>query len=230
MTAHTVLGESVPMPVQIRSARACSALFAVRAGPARRTLGEVGLEPVTPLPNRALAALVFVQYIDGDLGPYHEFGVAFLCRLPGRRSTTGAYIHWLPVNQSFTCEAGRSIWGFPKEIADIELGMSGPAKYCAVTHHGRPAVTLRVARGVPVPSGAGALSIDAYTCRDGVLRRTPWRMQPAAVRMRPGGAHVELGEHPIADELRDLGLPRTAVSTSHIGTLRMSFEDAEEIR
>jgi hypothetical protein len=28
------------------------------------------------------------------------------------RGRLGAYIHRLPVSQSFTCEAGRAIWGF----------------------------------------------------------------------------------------------------------------------
>jgi len=227
---HWVLGESVHMPVEIRSARACSALFTVHAEAARSTLAEVGLEPVVPFPGRAVCALAFVQYVDGDLGPYHEFAVALLCREPGRRRAIGSYIHWLPVNQRFTCEAGRTIWGFPKEITEIELDVAGPAKRCTVRAQGRHVVTLHVERGLPIPSTMGAVSIDAYTSRDGLLRRTPWHMRPAGVRMRPGGARVELGEHPVADELREWGLPRGALSTSHISTLRMTFTDAEEVR
>lgn len=64
----------------------------------------------------------------------------------------------------------------------------------------------------------------------GVLRVTPWLMDPARVRMRPGGARVELGDHPAAAELRALGLPRRALFTSGIGLLRMAFQDATEIR
>lgn len=227
---HSVLGESVHMPVEIRSARACSALFTVHAAPVRGKLGEVGLEPIVPFPGRAMCALAFVQYVDGDLGPYHEFAVAFLCREPGRRRTTGAYIHWLPVNQSFTCEAGRAIWGFPKDVTDIDLEVAGPAKRCTVSADGRRVLTLHVDRGLPMPSGMGAVSIDAYTSREGVLRRTPWHMRPTGVRMRPGGARVELGDHPVAAELRELGLPKGALSTSHIGTLHMTFDDAVEVR
>jgi len=226
---HSVLGESVAMPVEVRSARASSALFAVRARPARRILGKVGLEPVVPLPGRAVCALAFVRYLDGDLGPYHEFAVSLLCRGSGGRRTPGAYIHWLPVNQHFTCAAGRAIWGFPKEVTDIDLDMAGPGTHCTVRVAGNHAITLHIDRAVPVPSVAGAASVDAYTVRDGTLRRTPWRMHPSGVRMRPGGAHVELGDHPVAEELRELGLPATALSSSHVTTLRMSFESAEEL-
>lgn len=229
MATHTIFGETVTTPVEIRAARACTALFTAHERPARNLLAHAGLVPVRPLPGRAICALAFVQYNDGDLGPYHEFAVTLLCRQPGRRGTTGAYIHWLPVNQSFTCEAGRSIWGFPKEIVDIDIAFAEPTNNCLVAPNGKPAVAMRTSRGVPAPSGTGTASIDAYTWRDGILRRTPWRMRTSGVRTRPGGAHVELGDHPVADELRALGLSRYALLTNEIRSLRMTFEDAQEV-
>lgn len=181
------------------------------------------------MPGRAVCSLAFVRYTDGDLGPYHEFALALLASLPGRRGTIGAYIHWLPVNQAFTLEAGRSIWGFPKEMADIEMSFSGTEKYCIVRQHGQLVVALRIRRGLPVPAAAGAASIDAYTWQDGVLRRTPWQLHPSQVRSRIGGARIALGDHPVAEQLRVLGLPRTALMTSEIGQLGMTFQDAQEI-
>jgi len=230
MTIHEILGESVHMPVEIRSARACSALFSAQEAPARQLLTGTGLAPVRTVPGRTLCALAFVQYTDGDLGPYHEFAVALLCRQPKRRNTIGAYIHWLPVNQSFTCEAGRSIWGFPKEILDIDLSLTTRTKQCIVRENGQTAIALRIAPGIPVPARPRTTPITAYTWREGVLRRTPWRMDPAALRARPGGASLHLGNHPVAEQLRTLGLSRTALTTTEIGTLRMSFDDAEEVR
>lgn len=114
MATHTVRGEPVTMPVKIRAAHACAALFTVREKPTSELMANTGLAPVQPFPGRAVCALAFVRYTDGDLGPYHEFAVTLLCRQVGQRGTAGAYVHWLPVNQSFTCEAGRSIWGFPR--------------------------------------------------------------------------------------------------------------------
>ncbi|AXB48447.1 acetoacetate decarboxylase [Amycolatopsis albispora] len=224
-----ILGQHVTMPVRIRDATAAAATFAVRAGPAREVVRYAGVDLAEPRQGRALCSLVFVRYVDGDLGPYHEFGVAFLIRSPTGRGV-GAFIHWLPVNQAFTLEAGRSIWGFPKEMADIELGLSGRTRSCAVRVGGRFAVGFLVRPGIPVPSGAAATSIDAYTCLDGALRRTPWELRASAVRARAGGAEVRLGDHPIADELRRIGLPGRALFTSVIGRMRMSFGDAEVVR
>ncbi|WP_067701041.1 acetoacetate decarboxylase family protein [Nocardia jejuensis] len=227
--AHTVQGEKVGMPVQIRQADASSAMFLVDAGAARELLEGTGLEPLVVLPRRTVLSLAFVRYVDGDLGPYHEFAFSLMTRQPGRRDTTGAYIHWLPVNQSFTCEAGQSIWGFPKLMADIDITPVRGGHRCEVRVDGQLVIALRVADGLPMPGGAGGASIDAYTSRNGLLRRTPWIMNPGNVRGRPGGTRVELGTHPVSEQLRSLGLPKAALFSSRIGSLRMTFDDAATV-
>ncbi|MFF2553209.1 acetoacetate decarboxylase family protein [Nocardia sp. NPDC058058] len=226
--AHTVLGEQVRMPVEIRHADAASALFFADTAAARELLAPAGLEPVTVL-GRAILSLAFVRYVDGDLGPYHEFAFSLMARQPGRKDSTGAYIHWLPVNQSFTCEAGQSIWGFPKLMADIDITPVRGGHLCDVRVDGEFVVGMRVANGLPMPGGAGGASIDAYTHRNGTLRRTPWVMNPSGVRGRPGGVRVELGNHPISQQLRALGLPRGALFGSRIGSLAMTFADATTV-
>lgn len=237
-----IQGERVGLPVRIREAAMASAMFAVPAGAAREVVSYSGLDVAEPLPGRAVCSLAFVRYVDGDLGPYHEFAVAFLVRPPGAAPPSGAlgrlrgmagasaFIHWLPVDQEFTLEAGRTIWGFPKEIADIPMHIDGRVKRCAVRFGGRTAIELAVRPGVPVPGSPTAAGLDAYSCLDGVTRRTPWTVTPSGLRMRPGGAKVVLGDHPVADELRRLGLHRArALATSTAGHLTMSFEAAEDV-
>ncbi|HLV75195.1 MAG TPA: acetoacetate decarboxylase family protein [Vulgatibacteraceae bacterium] len=240
--AHAIQGERVELPVRIRDAAVASAMFAVPADAARAVIAYSGLDVAEPLPGRAICSLAFVRYADGDLGPYHEFAVAFLVRPPGSpppagalgglraMAGAGAFIHWLPVNQEFTLEAGRTIWGFPKEMADIPMDLAGRVQRCAVRIGGRTAIEVAVRPGAPVPGGSAAPRVEAYSCMDGVTRRTPWTVTPSDVRMRPGGAKVVLGDHPVAEELRSLGLDRArALSTSTVGHLRMSFEAAEEV-
>ncbi|GAB2717754.1 acetoacetate decarboxylase family protein [Nocardia thraciensis] len=226
---HSILGEQIRVPVEVRSAEACSSLFPVGLQAARVLLAETGLEPVR-FAGRALCALAFMRHLDTDLGPYHEFAFSLLARVPGRRGSTGAYIRWLPVNQSFTCVVGRELWGFPKEMADIRIVPKGRGKRCEVRLDDRLVVALDSGGGIPAPAGMGGASMRTYTHRDGVLRATPWVMNPARVRMRLGGTRIELGDHPVAEEMRGLGLPARALFTSHIGLLRMAFEAATEIR
>jgi hypothetical protein len=229
MVDHLIQGQRVATPVQIRDATACSAMFAVSAAAARSVVGDSGLDVAEPIPGKAICSLAFVRYVDGDLGLYHEFAVSFLVRPPSGVGRVGAFIYWLPVNQSFTLEAGRSIWGFPKEMAEIDLRLSGRYKRCIVRQDGQLVIDMLIKPGIPMPSSSANTSFDAYSHRDGVIRRTPWTMRPEGVRSRPGGALIRLGQHPVSEMLRELGLPKTALFTSAIRRLRMTFADAEEI-
>ncbi|MFD4268308.1 acetoacetate decarboxylase family protein [Rhodococcus sp. NPDC058481] len=231
------------MPVQIRQATAFMAMYSVPTGVAQALIDGTGLQILQYRPGRGLCVLVFVDYVDGDLGPYNEFGVCFMVR--GHRSTgrssvaadlkslatggVGALIHQLPVDGEFTMAAGRGIWGFPKVLADFDADHASPAKRASVSQDGKLIAELRIKPGIALPgSGAGA-AVAAYSHLDGVTRHTPWDMTPSGVRSRIGGAELALGTHPIADELRSLGLPRHALLTSSIPDLRMTFGDAQVV-
>jgi Acetoacetate decarboxylase (ADC) len=227
---YEIQGRTVSIPVEIRSARSWFANFAIPFTAARNLVAYSGLAPASPLPGRAFASLAFVDYADGDLDPYHELAVAILVCEPGTtgRKPAGAFIHQLPVDQSFTCEAGREMWGFPKFIADIDIqpGARG-AGSCTLELDGARVLSLHVGAGMPVPSRGTAL--DAFSYREGVLRRTRWSLHGEGSRMRFGGARLELGDHPIATELRSLGLPRRALMSGSLHDVRMEFAAAETV-
>ncbi|QCQ93636.1 acetoacetate decarboxylase family protein [Rhodococcus sp. SGAir0479] len=243
MTSHLVLGKQVDMPVQIRAATAFMAMYSVPTAAAQRLVDHTGLEILQYRPGRGLCGLVFVDYIDGDLGPYNEFGVTFMVRHhrhDGRRSvpgdlrslakgTAGALIHQLPVDGEFTLAAGRGIWGFPKILADFEADHVSALRRGRVSQDGRLIAELTVKQGVPTPGGGANSSLEAYSHIDGITRHTAWDMNPAGVRSRIGGAELRLGDHPIADELRSLGLPRRALLTTTIPELRMTFGEASTV-
>jgi hypothetical protein len=232
---YTIQGQQVTIPVEVRDASAHMASFFVPAAAAQDLIAYSDLEVAEPLPGRAVCTIAFMRYVDSDLGPYHEVAVAFLVRHKGMepastftksaevaRGFLGAFIHQLPVNQEFTLEAGRDIWGFPKFLADIDLDLAGRVARCTLHHDGDLVLSLSIRRGVRMP--ARGSSVDAYSRADGVLRRTAWSMEPRGVRGRPGGAVLWLGDHPMAKELRGLGLPRRAAFTSTIDHVRMQFQ------
>lgn len=237
---YTIQGQEIRIPVEVRDASASMASFLVPAPAAQDLIGSSGLDVAEPFPGRAVCSLAFMRYLDGDLGPYHEFAVAFLVRHKGMepasaftksaevaRGFMGAFIHQLPVNQEFTLEAGRGIWGFPKFLADIDIDRAGPVARCDLRHDGEHVLSLSIRRGVTMP--ARGSSVDAYSHADGVLRRTAWSMQPTGVRGRPTGAELTLGDHPMAKELRGLGLPRRAAFSSTIEHVRMQFQAPDEL-
>ena len=209
-------------PVEVRDASMASATYLVpRAGVA--ALLPPGLEPVVVARPWAVLALVVVDYRDTDLGAYHEVGTCFLVR-------GGAYIHRLPVDGAFTMRMGRELWGFPKWLTTSELSIDGGTATCHLMDGDEHILTLS-SRGLPVAMpGTREITMDAWTWSDDVLRRTPWTMRHTGVRPRPGGTTVVLGErHPMAVELRELGLPKRAAMTTVVGHVSASFGEAEVV-
>ncbi len=247
-TSWTVLGRTVSLPVEVRAASQWNVQYLVPARAAQRIVAPTGLEVTGPLPGRALVALAACRYDDTDLDPYHEVGLAFLVRPhdapplagPAQRlrelaaGDVGAYIHRLPVDQEFTCAAGRDLWGFPKWVTSIDIDApdhrdegSATGTTIRLVDDGAHVLTLTVASGgrLALPDRAP----PSYSFRDGVLRRTEWTTTTEGSTGRPGGATIVLGDHPMADELRALGLPRRALFSSSAAQMRASFGAAEVV-
>jgi hypothetical protein len=246
--SYQVLGRTVGLPVEVRRAAQWGVQYLVPSAAAQRVVAPTGLEVTGPLPGRALVALAVCRYDDTDLDPYHEVAVSFVVRrhdAPAGGGTVqrmrefatgdiGAYIHRLPVDQEFTCAAGRDVWGFPKWVTTIDIdepgagaGRSGTGTTVRLVDAGAHVLTLTLAAGGPIRLPAQAP--PSYSFRDGVLRRTEWTSATEGVTGRFGGATLVLGDHPMADELRGLGLPRRALFTSSAAQMRASFGAAEVV-
>jgi hypothetical protein len=239
--AYVFEGRKVTLPVIVRKARAAAVTYVVDAGAARALIPSPGLEIVEVGPRKTLFTLGVIDYQDNDLGDYNEVSMAFYVRersamrgLPylgawldfvrGRLST---YIHRLPVDQSFTCAAGRGIWGFPKTVERIEFLTSGDFATCHLEMDGSPVLSLETPAG-----GVRTLSDNAmhtYSMIDGVLHRTAFRSGADGFGITRGGSSLALGAHPVADELRSLGLPKPALFSVWMGNLRGRFERAEPV-
>jgi hypothetical protein len=236
---HVFLGREVVLPVIVRDAASAAATYLVTTGAARRLLPGHGLDVVELLPGRALFSIACIEYRDNDLGDYHEVSLAFFVRPPGGgagvpylraaldlvRSRLATYIWKLPVNQAFTCEAGRGIWGFPKSVEQIDFRDAEGRRQCRLAMDGRHVLTFSVPRG-----GRRTLpdtTMITYGDIGGVLHRTRFVSGAGGVGIHLGGAELVLGDHPIADELRRLGLPKGALMSVWMERSHGRFEGPE---
>lgn len=223
------------MPVRIRKADVHTAMFSVPADAAQRLIDYSGLQVCRFRPGRAVVTLMLARYFDGDLGRYNEFGTCVMVNPPGSTARglkalgdAAAFIHHLPVDQSFTLEAGRSIWGFPKIMADFTVRDGHPFGV-EVSEGGALIAGMAFRRGLPIPS-PGTRMLRTYTFANGTTREVPWEMTNSKVRFRPGGATLKLGDHPYAQELASLGLPKRPMVSGSIGNVEMTFGDATVLR
>ncbi|MCG8588442.1 MAG: acetoacetate decarboxylase family protein, partial [Proteobacteria bacterium] len=150
-SAYVFQGRPVPMPVHVRDASTGAAQFFVSAREAARLLPSEDFEIAEVWPGRAILSLAAIDYRDNDLGDYNEVSIAFFVRPRGDRPAIpylgnfldlfrgklGTFIYRLPVNQSFTRDAGEGIWGFPKTVEQIDMEKTATSCTCRLVMDGQ---------------------------------------------------------------------------------------------
>ncbi len=236
---YQIQGRTVTMPCIVRDACSATATWLVSSRAAQALLPGPELQIAEVVPGRGLLSISCIDYRDNDLGDYNEVSIAFYVRRRGERGKVpylGAvvdmmrgllptHIIHLPVNQSFTCEAGQVIWGFPKTVDEIELDTSGDRARCVWDKDGQNVLKISLPMGGSRDFPEQELCTYSYI--DGVLHRTSFASSAENLGIRMGGVRLALGAHPIADELRSLGLPKPALMSMWLGKMRGRFDAAE---
>jgi hypothetical protein len=237
----TIQGREVALPCEVRHASSGSATYLVSARAARRLLPGPDFEVAEVVPGRALCTVAIIDYKDNDLGDYNEVSVALFVRPRGERpslpwlgngldllrSRLGVHILHLPVDQSFTCEAGCTIWGYPKTVQQIDFDYGEDRARCRLVYDGEHALSLSVPRGGDKTVSGNEMATYSYI--EGVPHVTRATQGAEGFGVRLGGAEIELGRGRIADELRSLGLPKRALMTTWMERFHASFGPAEKL-
>jgi hypothetical protein len=236
--SYTIQGREVRLPVEVRDAASGVATYLVDIAAARRLVPDA-FEVPEVWPGRTLFSLAVIDYRDNDLGAYHEVSLAFFVRRRGERplfpvniadffrGRLPTYIRHLPVDGAFTREAGEVIWGFPKTVQQIDWERRPERCTCTLTMDGQHALTLSLPAG-----GARTLPeqhMTTYSLIDGVPHATAFTSAVEGAGFHFGGVELTLGTHPIADELRSLGLPRRPLMAIWMERMRGRFEKAEPL-
>jgi len=219
-------GQSVTLPCLVRDASAGTAMFEVDAAGAQRMV-PADFTVIESSPGRCQLILALIDYRDNDLGDYLEIGVTFFVTPRGASAeAAGTFIVRLPVDQRFTCLAGRAIWGFPKSVEDIVFDYADTSLTASLRMDGELVLRITVPRGGD--ESMPDLPMTTYTVIDGVPHGTAFSQggSGAQVLASGDGVRLELGDHPLAKELASLGLPGPALMSTWTEHMHGSFGEA----
>jgi hypothetical protein len=235
---HRVDGRELSLPMEIADCSLVLNAFSVDANAAQTLLEGTGLTIARVLPGKAVLLLMGVAYRDNPLGDYNEAAILLSAYPPGEAKSTwigGAlsslamrvpyYVYRMPVDQEFTTHAGRFLWGYPKYLADIDVSFEGERASTRLTQDGKFVISFEskavsdAARGTRVRDQTGM----NLTWRNGQLRRIAATLGGRGIAWRLGGVAPELGDHPLAEQLRALGLPKRPLLSASSMSMQMRF-------
>lgn len=237
-------GVRIWLPIRYYDLSWINAIFPAPAAKVQRLLPSNKLKPILLAPGIAVVALSGFEYRKSDLNPYNEFVVAIpvqyepLVNIPGLPllfhpvlspqwyRKFGMYVHHLPVTTQLALDSGVEIYGYPKFIAEISFEETDDMRRCRLRAEGKEIVVLEVKKSA---TKARSISFYTYTVKNGQLLRTLIQTQGQYCITRfPGGASYTLGDHPIAEELKTLGMGKTAMGRIYAPQLQSLLHPASE--
>ena len=212
-----VEGEAIRFPLVVDEMHSATLTFTVPFDAARALVPGDAFEVLEAGPGSAMLVIALCDYLRNPWGDYNEVNVGILVHPVGRPEAAGAFVWRMPVDQEFTCAAGRQVMGVPKTVEDITFTYDGEPGDPDAT------VTMRLVMA-DEPSGSATLQVrfprpssegvDAslepamtYAYLDGVPMELGLDMELPPLLLDPAAVEVTLGEGALADELRTLGLP-----------------------
>lgn len=236
-------GVDLGYPTLFRDGASAAALFVVDARAAQQLIEETGFEIAEIAPGRGILAFTCVHYTDTDCGVYEETAQAFFVR---RLDSRGSFLNSVPgvgrylstwrdflsghvasytwrlqVTTRLSQQCGLQMWGFPKEIADIEFEQANGRLRCSLRMEDRPVFDFSMkASGSKSPA---PITSPVYSIYQGAPHVSHLTQSYRETGYALGGAKIVLGDHPLADALRSLGLPKTPLLATWNGHLCFSM-------
>lgn len=173
------------------------------------------------LPNgRAIVAVFAFNYIETDIGTYGEVAVALpavygkkpvsgslAALLEARYPGFGALVYHLPVTKETARDAGKGQWGYTKFIADMDFSFSPEYSRCRMYEEDHLILDLKVVRRGYCLRDKNPLI--TYSVLNGqLIKTTVVQRGIRCLTIRPNGSGLKLGDHPVSQSIRDLGIAK----------------------
>lgn len=201
-----IRGVAIDFPMVVERMNQATLTFTVPAAAAAALVPGDAFDVAEVSPGQALFIMALVDYLENPWGDYVEVNLGVLVHPVGDPSGAGAFVYRMPVDQEFTEEAGNRVLGLPKTVEDLAVDYEPASVTFRLALAGVPELVVTFPR---VPGDGVASSTDAitYSYLDGVPTALPLTIGIGTGVIDPAQVSIELGDGPVAAELRSLGLP-----------------------
>lgn len=210
-------------PTLYYDVRMLTAFFMAPLQRVRTVLPSKRLHPLRVTPWHGIVYVAAYEYRESDIGPYNELGIVIPVSLnrpspvftgvllPVPAEPDGYLLH-LPVTTEIARDLGVEHAAYPKFLADIDFKEEGQWVSCRLTEAGQHILTLTVRKGNPRP--APRYRLHPVNLRAGRLLRPTaiCSERQESVSRKASDVKLELGDHRISQELRDLRVGRVLQS------------------
>ncbi len=239
---YVINGKAITFPVVVADASMLMNAFLVDAAVAQTMIKDSGFRVIELFPGKAILQLLLVDYRKNELGDYNEGAIMFPVLTPGESKPfpffgalkrmaagrVGNFVYRMPVDQEFTTHAGRFIWGFPKWVARIDIEFGAKRASGSFFDEGELIYSFAAKTGGTMQvkeQRAASLAI-----RDGKAWKTWGTNTGSGLTFSLGGELPSIGKsHPLALELRALGLPKKPLFSVSIKNTAMTFSGPEAV-
>jgi hypothetical protein len=234
-------GRSLGFPARFPDASSAVGLFVVPSSAANALIRDSGFEVAQVAPGRAIFSLSCCHYRESDCGVYREISMAFFIEKLGQargfpylgnwldiaRDQAATYIWRLPVTTRLANDAGIQMWGLPKTIEEIGFEVAEERATFDLRMDGEEVLSYSVrAQGQRNPPRSASAVYSNY---EGAPHVTYLEHEYRDMGIRMGDGLLHLGNHPVAEELRGLGLPRRPLVSFWVGRVALDVGPPQKL-
>jgi len=210
---------SIHVPVFYYDVMTLSAQFMVPLQSIRALLPSRRMHPLRVMPGHGVVNVSTFAYRDCDIGPYNEVSISvpfsldrpsplFVGTLRKGPKEPYVYVHHLPVTTEIARAAGVEFAAYPKFVAEITFEEDGDWLHCRLAREEQHILTLACRACEPTPVPRARMHVFTIL-RDRMLRcEFVLSERQQAASGSQADVRLDLGDHPIAQELRELGIKR----------------------
>ncbi|WP_299402154.1 acetoacetate decarboxylase family protein [Acaryochloris sp. IP29b_bin.148] len=212
-------GGTIHLPVFYYDVATLTVQFLASIDRIRPLLPSPRMQPFRITPWHCVLAISALAYRDCDIGPYNEVSIGIPMTLDEPSPVlTGilhpvptvpkVYIRHLPVSTEIARRAGVEFAGYPKFVAKIVFEQDGNWIRCQLHQDDQHILTLSGREGKL--TRACRSRTQPVSVRRGYMLSSEWIVSERLQFQSRGSkdAQLELGDHPIAQELQALKLDR----------------------